>query len=250
MDRLVGQVVANNTLPVGADTAGPSPPIGAGAVGSSLLIGADTVGLSPSVGASTTGPSPSVGASTAGSSAPIGASTAGTPLPTWPSETNLYFTPDLKLSLSLQTPLVCLVVQDAIANLRVSMCIVDAFPVGAAKAALLRGLLLRSAKKYEPSSASVLERLLQDSDYMATMLRLVRFVFLNDSTTKSQLLQPRARVPIFRGEPKSRCDTIIFSAIAVLGSREAIKNFVMAQTNKHNYIFPSSTNVSTLSVLT
>jgi hypothetical protein len=57
------------------------------------------------------------------------------------------------------------------------LCIVDAFPVGAAKAALLRGLLLRSAEKYEPSSTCVLEQLLRDSDYMVSMLRLVCFLF-------------------------------------------------------------------------
>jgi hypothetical protein len=37
----------------------------------------------------------------AGASTPIGASTAGASPPTWPSKTDLYFTPDLKLSLSL-----------------------------------------------------------------------------------------------------------------------------------------------------
>ena len=176
MDRLIGQVVANNTPSVGANTTGPS--IGAGAAGPSMPVGADVAGLSPSIGASAAGPSLPIGASTAGSSTPIGASAAGATPPTWPSETNLYFTPDLKLSLSLQTPLVHLVLQDAIANLRVSLCIVDAFPVGVAKAALLRGLLLRSAEKYEPSSTCVLERLLGDSDYMASMLRLVCFLFL------------------------------------------------------------------------
>jgi hypothetical protein len=49
--------------------------------------------------------------------------------------------------------------------------------VGAAKAALLRGLHLRSAEKYEPSSTCVLERLLRDTDYMVSILHLVCFLF-------------------------------------------------------------------------
>ena len=48
---------------------------------------------------------------------------------------------------------------------------------------------------------------------------------------------------------KERCNLIVHSAFILLGTQEAIKQYVKEQTYKHNFIFPTTVSVSTLSLL-
>jgi hypothetical protein len=107
----------------------------------------------------------------------VGANVAGSPQSRWPTETDLFFPPGSnRLALSAQNSLISLVVQDAINNVRASLLFDYAFPEGVDKVALVRGCLLAGAEKYKPSSSHIHERLLNDSEYMALMIHLVRAI--------------------------------------------------------------------------
>jgi len=100
----------------------------------------------------------------------------------WPSETDLVFPhSSTRLSLSLQSPLICLVVQDAINHVQASLLLDHAFPEGLKKVKLIRGCLLAAAVKHRPSSSTVHARLLGDSDYASLMVCMVCSTFLEIS---------------------------------------------------------------------
>lgn len=109
---------------------------------------------------------------------PVGTNVAGPSPSLWPSETDLVLAPGSKrLALSSQNSVISLVVQDAISDVWASLLFDHAFPEGANKVALVRGCLLAAAEKYKPTSSRVHERLLNDSDYMTLMIRLVCAIF-------------------------------------------------------------------------
>ena len=92
----------------------------------------------------------------------------------WDRETDLFYIPGTnRLTLSAQKPLIRVLVQDAIDDIRASLLFVHAFPEGLDKVALIRDALLAVAEKYEPGSTHIHERLVNDRVYMAEMGRLV-----------------------------------------------------------------------------
>ena len=111
----------------------------------------------------------------------IGANAAGPSQSTWPSETDLFFPQGSnRLSLSFQSPLIRLVVQDAINHVQASLLLDNAFPEGMKKIKLVHGCLLAAAVKHRPSLSAVHGRLLGDSDYATLMIRMVCSMFSED----------------------------------------------------------------------
>ena len=111
----------------------------------------------------------------------IGANTAGPSQSMWPSETDLFFPQGSnRLSLSFQSPLICLVVQDAINHVQASLLLDNAFLEGMKKIKLVCGCLLATAIKHRPSLLAVHRQLLGDSNYATLMIRMVCSMFSED----------------------------------------------------------------------
>jgi len=109
----------------------------------------------------------------------ISPNAAGPLQSTWPSKTDLVFPHgSTRLSLSLQSPLIHLVVQDAINHVQASLLLDHTFPEGLKKVKLICGCLLAAAVKHRPSSSTVHAQLLGDSDYASLMIRMVCSTFL------------------------------------------------------------------------
>src|SRR6266849_5295600 len=98
------------------------------------------------------------------------------------NDTDLYVVPGSnRLTLSAQKPLIWVIVQDAIEDLRASLLFDHAFPRGIDVLRLTRAALLAVAEKYKPGATAIYERLNTDEDYMARIAHLVNeilFLFL------------------------------------------------------------------------
>jgi hypothetical protein len=121
----------------------------------------------------------------------------------WNHETDLFYIPGSnRLTLSAQKPLIRVIVQDAIDDIRASLLFVHAFPEGPDKVTLVQGALLAVAEKYKPGSTHIHERLMHDREYMAQMSRLVRVIFVKyyiTETCRSHVFGSRC----FEAKPRS-----------------------------------------------
>ena len=94
------------------------------------------------------------------------------------SQTNLCFVPgSTRIILTGQRPIVCMVIQEAIDNLRASLLFVDAFPPASCALKFIHDALITAAESQSPAAADVLKRLQEDKEYMAAMAPLVRVTF-------------------------------------------------------------------------
>lgn len=75
--------------------------------------------------------------------------------------------------LTIQRPLVRVIIQDAIENLRASLLFINAFPGPACAVTFIRDALITAASQNGPAAIPVHMRLLQDEDYMAKIVSLV-----------------------------------------------------------------------------
>ena len=78
-----------------------------------------------------------------------------------------------KMSLSIQLPLVRMVISDAFDNVRISLLFVDAFPDAFATLGAIKAALIAAAGSRLPKAEYLHRRLVCDSDYMAKMIQLV-----------------------------------------------------------------------------
>lgn len=102
--------------------------------------------------------------------------TPGTPMnnTVWPSDTDLKFTPGTnKVSLTLQRPLIRVIVQDAFENFRAALLFDNAFPDAGASPGLILAALVAAAESRGPRATHIHKRLLCDVDYVASLSRLV-----------------------------------------------------------------------------
>ncbi len=98
-------------------------------------------------------------------------------LPSWPVETELVFTTGTnKLMLTIQRPLVCAVIQDAIKNLRAALLFTNAFPDVCVALTLIKDCLFTAADNHKPGAKSILERLTRDQEYLSTVTPLVSLI--------------------------------------------------------------------------
>jgi hypothetical protein len=79
--------------------------------------------------------------------------------------------------LTSQRPIVRVVIQDAIDNLRAAMLFTNAFPDVCVALGLIKDCLLTAANRLKPGAKDILERLEQDQDYMLKITPLVSFFF-------------------------------------------------------------------------
>ena len=106
----------------------------------------------------------------------------------WPADTDLVFQPGTnRITLMTQHPLVRLVIQDGIENVRAHLMSSHAFPDLAATLPVVRSSLLRGAMSHFPRTVIIHRRLQCDEDYLGPISRLVRLPCLRDDTINTFL---------------------------------------------------------------
>ncbi|KAN0105563.1 hypothetical protein V8E52_010914 [Russula decolorans] len=211
----------------------------AGTSGASGLSG--PFGSPVAVGAS--GPPGTAGAiNLSGSSGPLAlvnsnaavvdiANVSTPPAPTLPSnDTDLIFIPGTnRLILSAQRPLIRVIIQDAIENLRVYLLFKNAFPRPVQSIKFIRDSIVAAAEKYQPGSSAIVARINANDHYLSLMTRL-----------------PRPRIPLIRSDVKERCSTLVTTAFLALRSSVEIVKSVQKQLMNYNYMFPKAPNANGL----
>ena len=103
--------------------------------------------------------------------------------PIWPADTDLVFQPGTnKIMLMTQHPLVCIVIQDGIENVRAHLMSSHAFPDLATTLPIVRASLLRAAASHFPGTLHIHCRLQSDDEYVAPISCLVCSCCLRDDT--------------------------------------------------------------------
>lgn len=92
----------------------------------------------------------------------------------WPSDTEIVIFPETnKVLLTIQTPLMCLIFQDAFKNLWASLLFIHAFLDPSLTCSMITEALSVAAKSYLPRAANIRNQLKLDDKYIANMCHLV-----------------------------------------------------------------------------
>ena len=98
----------------------------------------------------------------------------------WPTDTNvIYHSGSNKLPFALQGPLLRGVLQDAFEILRATLLLDHAYPDAIVMPLIIRDSLLTAAEKQRPRAAAIRKRLMDDVEYLTTLVHLVSSVTLN-----------------------------------------------------------------------
>jgi hypothetical protein len=97
-----------------------------------------------------------------------------TPPPQWPAITDLCTVPGTnRVALSVQPPLLQLVIQDSFEHVCASLLFQHAFPEPTATIAVVKDALLSAANSHRPKASLIHNRLVVDDTYVVQMSRLV-----------------------------------------------------------------------------
>ena len=88
-----------------------------------------------------------------------------------------------KIKLSVQRPLVQLVIRSSFDIVYSSLVSINAFPDGAISVRFVKEALLRAALRYTPGTAPIYRRLKNDHDYFCRILPLVSPMDVHDHST-------------------------------------------------------------------
>ena len=92
----------------------------------------------------------------------------------WPSDTEVVMFPGTnKVLLTIQTPLMHSIFQDAFEHLRASLLFIHAFPDPSLTRSMITEALSVAAKSHLPRAANIRNRLELDDEYVTKMCRLV-----------------------------------------------------------------------------
>jgi hypothetical protein len=164
---------------------------------------------------------------------------------TWPTDTNIiYHSGSNNLLFALQGPLLRGVLQDAFEILRATLLLDHAYPDTIVMPLVIRESLLTAAEKQHPRAA-VRKRLMDDVEYLTTLIHLVSSVALNIVPLANQShFQPRSHIPLFWKEIKDCCATMVFAEFLFIGTASAIVAVVDKQLCDYTYVFPFGRTVS------
>jgi len=96
---------------------------------------------------------------------------------TWPTDTDvIYHSGSNKLLFALQGPLLRGILQDAFEILRATLLLDHAYPDAIVVPLIIRESLLTAAEKQHPRAAAVRKRLMDDVEYLTTLIHLVSSV--------------------------------------------------------------------------
>ena len=111
-----------------------------------------------------------------------------------PSTTDLVLTPDLKkVMLTMQHPLVHIVIQDSFEILRSSLLFIEAFPKGSLIVRLIKDALLTSAMNHRPGAGRIYQRLMHDEEYFLKILPLVSDINAHGYSTLAEAIYSHAQ---------------------------------------------------------
>ncbi len=97
------------------------------------------------------------------------------------AETDLVFLPGSnKVMLTLQRPLVRIVIQDSFDILRASLMFTNAFPDCSLTIEFVKDALVRSALNHAPGARYIYQRLLYKDDYISKLITLVSRMNIHD----------------------------------------------------------------------
>lgn len=149
-----------------------------------------------------------------------------TSVPSWPAITNLCTVPGTnRVTLSVQVPLMRVIIQDTFEHVRAFILFDHAFPDPTLTATVVRNALVSAANSHRPAASCIDNRLRCDDTYLFQMSRL-----------------PRARIPLFRSEVKERCSVLVASHFLSINSAPDIAHLVERQTSTYNYTYPTAPN--------
>ncbi|KAH9012666.1 hypothetical protein EDB83DRAFT_2529826 [Lactarius deliciosus] len=151
--------------------------------------------------------------------------TPGSPVPNVSRvDTDLVFVGNTtKIMLTSQHPLIRAIVQDAIENLRASILFVNAFSDATVAFTLTKDALITATENHGHGGGIVQRRLQVNDEYLTKLISLAR-----------------ARIPIFRGEVKDRCNAVSVAPIIAIGSVTDISQLIRKQLSNYTYIFPGA----------
>ena len=106
------------------------------------------------------------------------------PIDVWPENTNILFpVGSSKVMLTLQRPLLCGVIQDAIDNMRASLLFDNALPDATLSLQFARDSLTTAAQGCCPEAAVICHRLQEDVEYFNQLVPLVHPPMVCDAET-------------------------------------------------------------------
>lgn len=107
----------------------------------------------------------------------------------WPAATELLFAPgSSKIKLTLQYPLVRLVLQDAIDHMRAHLVLTNAFPDPGAALTFARDSLMTAVEDRQPDTRILCQRFQDDIEYFAQIIPIVWSTIITDETDYSLIL--------------------------------------------------------------
>ncbi|KAF8465778.1 hypothetical protein DFH94DRAFT_698694 [Russula ochroleuca] len=138
----------------------------------------------------------------------------------WPADTDIVMPPgSKKVMLTSQCPMLRVVIQDVMENLRADLLFKHAFPDPAVALVTVKDSLLTCASHY-PGASSIYRHLLFDDQYMAAITPL-----------------PRAQIPLFRSKVKERCAAIVSTEFLAITLAEQRQSKALRQLSKYIYTF-------------
>ena len=98
----------------------------------------------------------------------------------WPSDTDLVVSPGTnKVTLTIQRPLIRMILQDAFENLRVSLLFKHAFPDAVLIPTFISLALIAATKAQRTRALDIYKRLICDEGYLVQLARLVSYMISN-----------------------------------------------------------------------
>ena len=98
----------------------------------------------------------------------------------WPSDTDLVVSLGTnKVTLTIQHPLICMILQDAFENLRVSLLFKHAFPDAVLIPTFISLALIAATKAQRTRALDIYKRLICDEGYLVQLARLVSYMISN-----------------------------------------------------------------------
>ena len=102
----------------------------------------------------------------------------------WPPETELILSSRKKVNLTLQSTAICVILQDAIDAVQLSLLFDNAFPDANTMLKINQDCLFSAAEKYKPGTLVIHERLTSDAKYFAKFSSMMHLIFSNNTSLK------------------------------------------------------------------
>ena len=142
----------------------------------------------------------------------------------------LLFAPDSnRLMLTLQRPLLRLVIQESFENLQASLLFNHAFPKSRLALHYIKDALIGAANTYRPGSEQIYQRLIYDNDYMLKLAPLVSHTNANDNSTETTHSRTRGFVLC---EVRSKS---VAAALSCQPSWELAPNRILCNSSRSSY---------------